>query len=250
VFGYTLCPDCRFELFFLLYGPPCTGKSTAVDTLRAMLGETNASGLILERLGGRFDLLIGKRANIVYDASEIDRTAEGTLKSLSSGEHQPVEEKYHQTVTMPLPAKHIFATNTLPRFHDTSGGIFRRIGMAPFDRPCPAEERDVGLKAALRAELPGILAWSIDGPRRLFTRGRFEAPAHVESLILGYRRDSNPVAIFIRDECEAAPRRSSRPAGPLWSGQGLGLPQRPPAAVLDAGCGSEPPKVLSSSFGT
>ena len=93
IFGYCLWPTCEYEKLFLLYGDAHTGKSTAAETLQAVLGADSVAALSLERLGGRFDLagLVGKLANISFDASEIYRAAEGTLKALASGEPDHAE---------------------------------------------------------------------------------------------------------------------------------------------------------------
>jgi P4 family phage/plasmid primase-like protien len=205
-FGYCLWPDCRFERFFIFYGDGDSGKSTAVETLSALLGEANISALTLDRLAGRFDLsgLVGKLANVVFDASEVGRTAEGTLKSLVSGEPVPVERKHGELSTLRLTAKHVISTNVLPRFHDRSNGIWRRVQLLPFEHVVPPDRRDPRLKEALRAELPAIAAWALAGLERLLRQGRFTRSEHADRLLAEYRRESDPVAQFLSESCAAA----------------------------------------------
>jgi P4 family phage/plasmid primase-like protien len=207
VFGYCLWPDCRFEKFFIFHGPGNTGKSTVVETLQAVLGEANVGAISLDRLGGRFDLsgLVGKMANIIFDASEIDRTAEGTLKALVSGEPVPVEQKHRAIQSLRLTAKHIIATNALPRFHDTSDGIWRRLVLLPFDNVCPVEERDPSLKGKLRGELAAIAGWALGGLARLLAQGQFTSFERGERLAAEYCRESNPVRLFLDGHCEPDP---------------------------------------------
>jgi putative DNA primase/helicase len=103
----------------------------------------------------------------------VDRAAEGTLKALVSGEPVTVEQKHCPVAAMRLTAKHLFVANSLPRFHDTSDGIWRRLTLIPFDRVCPPGRRDAGLKAKLRGELPGIAHWALQGLARLRSGGGF-----------------------------------------------------------------------------
>jgi putative DNA primase/helicase len=93
----------------------------------------------------------------------------------------------------------------LPRFHDTSDGIWRRLALVPFERVCPPEERDPELKARLRAELPGIAAWALQGLARLRHQERFTSFGRAQGLLAEYRQESNPVALFIAAECVPAP---------------------------------------------
>jgi putative DNA primase/helicase len=207
LFGYCLWPDCRFEKFVIFTGPGNSGKSTAAETLQALLGEGNTCALPLERFGDRFALpsLIAKLANIVFDASEIDRSAEGVLKAMVSGEPVTVEEKHHPVRTMRLTAKHLFVTNILPRFHDTSDGLWRRLLLIPFERVCPPEQRDPSLKGRLREELPAIAQWALRGLARLLHETTFTTFERGSRLVSECRHESNPVALFLASECVTEP---------------------------------------------
>jgi putative DNA primase/helicase len=206
-FGYCLWPTCLYERMFLFLGDGNTGKSTVVETLQGVLGESNVSSISLERLGGRFDLagLVGKLANIVFDAADADRAAEGTLKTLVSGEPVPVEDKHKPIRTMRLAAKHFIVANVLPRFHDTSDGMWRRLVLLPFARVCSLERRDPTLKARLRDELPGIAYWTLQGLSRLLSQGCFSIAERDQELVAAYRKESNPVAVFLDSCCQADP---------------------------------------------
>jgi P4 family phage/plasmid primase-like protien len=207
VFGYCLWPDCRYEKFFILHGQARTGKSTLVSLLEAMLGPRNVSAISLDRFGGRFDLsgLIGKMANIIFDASDVERAAEGTLKALVSSDPVPVEQKHMPIQTMRLTAKHILVTNVLPRLHDTSDGVWRRLILLPFSNVCPADKCDPSLKVRLRDELPAIAGWALRGLNRLLSQGGFTAFGRGEQLAADYRQESNPVALFLDDSYETDP---------------------------------------------
>jgi putative DNA primase/helicase len=125
------------------------------------------------------------------------------LKALVSGEPVAVEQKHQPLSTLRLAAKHIFVTNILPRFHDTTDGLWRRMSLMPFDNVRPAEQRDPALKIRLRAELPGIAHWALAGVARLLQQGVFTTSTSSEILAADYRRESNPAALFLAAECVA-----------------------------------------------
>jgi len=144
---------------------------------------------------------VGKLANIVLDTGEIEKSAEGLFKALVSGEPVPVEEKHLPVLTMRLAAKHIFVTNVLPRFHDTSNGMWRRLEIILFDRICPIEQRDPSLKFRLLAEMPAIIAWALRGLARLLRQGHFTAVERSREVLRNYREESNPVGLYLAAEC-------------------------------------------------
>jgi P4 family phage/plasmid primase-like protien len=207
LFGYCLLGDCRFEAFFLLYGEANTGKSTVAETLHGLLGAANVSALPLDRLGEPFALadLVGKLANVVFDGGDIRCEAEGTFKALVSGEPVEVNQKHRPVRTMRLTAKHVFLANVLPSFADSSSGIWRRLILVPFERVCPPDARDPRLKHTLRAELPGIVHWALEGLARLLRQGGFTRCPRGELLAAEHRTECNPVALFLEEECVPDP---------------------------------------------
>src|SRR5262249_35231330 len=149
--------------------------------------------------------LVGKLANVVFDAAEVDAAAEGHLKALVSGEPVVVEEKHRPVATARLTAKHVFLANALPRFRDTIGGVWRRLVLLPFERVCPPGRRHPGLTHGLRAELPAVTQWALRGLARLLQQGGFTALESGTRMAQEYRRESNPVALFLDAECVADP---------------------------------------------
>lgn len=212
IFGYCLWPDCRFDRFFIFYGDGATGKSTCAEVLYAILGQLNVCGVPLEQFGKQFGLasLVGKLANIVFDAAGIDHAGEGNLKAIISGEPVAVDRKHREMITQRVTAKILLVANGLPTFSDTSGGLWRRLQVLQFQHVVPAAERDVNLKLRLKGELSGILHWALQGLGRLLRQDGFTRYRPGEALLEQYRRNCNPVALFLDEECviDAAARES------------------------------------------
>lgn len=205
--GYCLSPHARQEAFFLLYGEGRTGKSTLLDVIQAMLGEALVSTLTLSQLGHRTlpIQLYGKLANISRDLSEIDNLEEGTLKAIVSGEPITVDRKYRDAISFSPKAKLIFATNTLPRFHDTSEGIWRRLNILPFTNRVTMADRDIYLfDRKLKPELPGIFLWAIKGLARLEAEGRFTVSDRAVEATEQHRRWCFPILSFLDESTEEA----------------------------------------------
>jgi phage/plasmid-associated DNA primase len=82
-------------------------------------------------------------------------------------------------------AQHIFACNELPSFiGGFDRGTYRRLLVIDFNRVIPVEEQVGELaKKILRHEMALVLAFSIDGAKRLLKNGKFtEPPSSIASL--------------------------------------------------------------------
>lgn len=210
-FGLCCVQDTSFENFMLIPGEGGTGKTLTCTVLRAMLGSAAISSVPLEAFNSSrtFPLAetVGKLANIAEEIGDIDKAAEGLLKQYVSGSLIQVERKHRDPFWLRPTARLTFATNVLPRFADRSNGVWRRMLILPFDQVVPAEKRDrrlIGVKFwEASGELPGILAWALEGLRRLRKRGRFEEPVECQKIREDYKRDSNPAATFLLDHCDS-----------------------------------------------
>jgi P4 family phage/plasmid primase-like protien len=202
MFGYCFFQDTRFERFFILQGQGNNGKSVVLSLLMELLGPANVSALSLDQLADpRLRLeLYQKLANICTDLPEMDRVEEGIIKRMTSGEPIIADRKYKEAVRFSPTAKIIFSTNPLPRFADTSLGIWRRMVLIPFNYVVPPSRVNPGLADELKAELPGIFLWAIQGALRLAQNGNFSSSAVCEEANRAYKMDCFPVYTFL-DEC-------------------------------------------------
>jgi putative DNA primase/helicase len=99
-------------------------------------------------------------------------------------------------------ARLILATNHEPRFADRSKGIWRRMMVIPFRVGIPIERQDKKLVQKLKAELPGIFNWSVDGLRALRHQGSFTVPAISQQLWAELKAQSNYTRQFLVETCE------------------------------------------------
>lgn len=210
-FGYNLLLGPQFEHFVLLVGQGANGKSVVCVVLKSLLGEKNYSAVSLEQFNPSRTFVVasmnGKLANIVEEISEVDKSAEGLLKNLTSNGVTMVERKNKDPFPMRKSPRLTFATNVLPKFADRTDGLWRRIVAIPFDKqildPEKQDTRLVNPKWWVDSgEINPVLIWAITGLRRLLKRKAFIKPKASKKAVKEYQEDSNPILIFLNENCK------------------------------------------------
>jgi putative DNA primase/helicase len=201
--GYVLMPTCRFEKALFMYGSGANGKSTVIKILEIITGKTNISHLTLEDLSNRFQIayLKGKMVNM---AAEVDTTARaGTevLKMAISGDTLEGDQKFGQRITFQSQVKFIFAMNSPPVIADKAHGFSRKVIVLNFARRFIPEEMDRNLINKLIAEKEGILAWMLDGAKRLIQNEGFIIGQGIEKATHSFMASMNPVLAFLEERC-------------------------------------------------
>jgi len=208
-FGYCLTPDTGFQKFLMLNGEGANGKSVICAVLAALLGIDNVATVPLELFGERFQLTttLGKLANISADVGEIDRAAEGQLKSFVSGDMMYFDRKGMPPLNAYPTARLVLATNNLPRFNDKSSGIWRRMILMPLTTVITEAEQVHGMDKPTwwkaQGELSGILNWALVGRDRLYSNNRFSKSEQGTKALEEYRVEVNPVRQFFDEELVA-----------------------------------------------
>jgi len=215
IFGYLLLPDTSQQKIFLFVGPKRSGKGTIDRTLRELIGRDNVCAPTLGALQGDFGMqpLLGKTAAIVGDARLSGRNDAATiaerLLSISGEDTQTINRKHLPMVTAQLPTRFLLLTNELPRFTDASATLPSRFVILKFTKSFFGRE-DHGLTEKLKAELPGILNWAIEGYKRLNDRGFFIQPATSDEAIEEMEELASPITAFLRERCEIEPGPQTR----------------------------------------
>lgn len=210
-FGYCLTRDTGFQRFLVLEGEGANGKSVVCAALIAMLGQGNCSSVPLEMFGERFPLIatLNKLANVAAEIGEIDKAAEGVLKSFVAGDQMMFERKYREPIMARPMAKLIFATNNRPKFSDKSSGLWRRMDVFPMRVTIPSQDRIRGMDKAEywveSGELPGMLLWAIRGLERLREAGDFTPSTVCSAALDDYRNSGNPSRVFVQDHVRFVP---------------------------------------------
>ena len=210
--GYVLSGRTDMQKMLLLIGPTRSGKGTIARLLVALIGRGHAAGPTLASLATNFGLspLLGKPLAIVSDARLGDTPAHTVVERLLciTGEDMlTVDRKFRDPWSGKLPTRFVILTNELPRFRDSSAAIANRMLILQMTRSFLGHE-DRTLDSRLRAELPSILKWALEGLDRLIAEDRFTVPAASEDAANLMADLASPVSAFVRDRCVRTPTAS------------------------------------------
>jgi putative DNA primase/helicase len=220
--GYALTGITNEQCFCFLYGSGANGKSTFLETLRALLGDyalstPSASLLSKERhdaIPNDIARLRGARLVTAVEMGEGKKLDEQLLKRLT-GQDAVTARFLRQEFFEFLPQfKLLVACNHLPSLDGSDPAIWRRIHCVPFAVTIPEHEQDKDLSAKLRQELPGILAWAVRGCMA-WQQGGLQPPGIVQRTTAAYRSDMDSVGRFL-EECCVRIDQASVKAGDLY----------------------------------
>ncbi|MGZ3236851.1 MAG: DNA primase family protein [Burkholderiaceae bacterium] len=208
--GYLLVADPRMQKMLILLGEGANGKSVLMDLVRGMIGEKNTASAMLDRLKLPYvrATMEGKLLNQSADLPKIGIVADGDMKAMISGDAIEVSPKFKPSYTIKPYVRLMVATNNLPSSKDTSEGYFRRLIILSFNRYFEEHERDPHLLQSLMAEMPGIIAWAVQGLYELREQGVFTIPASSIQAVQLYRDDISPVRMFADESLTPSPDRS------------------------------------------
>lgn len=207
--GYSITGDTREQVLHLCHGTGANGKSTLLDVLGHLVGEYGQQAdftTFLERRhdsGPRNDVarLAGARLVRSSEVGDHKKLNEGLVKSLTGGDTITARFLFSEDFEFVPQFKLWLAANHKPVIRGTDYAIWRRICLIPFEVTITPEQRDPKLPAKLRAELPGILSWAVEGCQMWLESG-LRPPERVLSATADYKTESDVIAAFIGDCCE------------------------------------------------
>lgn len=207
VLGYALTGDTSERCLFVLYGPTgANGKSTLLETWRALLGDyarqTETKTLMQsegERVRNDLARLQGARFVTAVESKQGHRWDAEVVKQLTGNDTITARYLFKEHFEYRPQYKIFLATNHKPTATGTDNAFMERVRIIPFNVRFEPHQRDKQLGGKLRAELSGILNWAIKGCLQWQAQGLGEPPA-VQEACAEYHRESDPVQRFL-DEC-------------------------------------------------
>ena len=213
VIGRALTGDVSEQEWYLMVGEGENGKSVVMETLARVMGEyahmmapESITMTGQPRKGHEASpdiaMLKGKRFVRVTETQEGARIDAARVKSLSGGDEQTARFLNKDLFTFRPTATIFIYTNHRPETRETTHAYWRRVRYVPFDlnlREHP-ERKDEHLMEKLLAELPGILAWCVQGCLA-WQREGLKPPKRVLEATEAYRADSDVLKDFIETHC-------------------------------------------------
>jgi putative DNA primase/helicase len=210
VVGYCITGSTQEHALFFLYGTGSNGKSTFLNAVTGALGDYYQAAPIetftqsnTERHPTDIAGLRGARLVTAIETDEGRRWAESRIKTLTGGD--PVSARFMRMDFFKyVPQfKLVFAGNHKPGLRSVDEAIRRRFNLIPFTVTIPPRERDKKLGDKLQCELPGILAWIIEGTAA-WRRFGLCPPRVVTDATAAYLEAEDAYAAWIDDCCERA----------------------------------------------
>jgi len=219
--GYSLTAFTQERALFFLHGTGRNGKTTFLETLQFLLGDyaeaAEFSSFLLQKHDNniRNDIAKLKGARFVssIETKEGARFDVSTVKQLTGGDTITARFLYGEFFNFRPVFKLWLAANHKPDIRDTTDSTWDRVKLVPFlvrfDRP------DLQLPKKLKAELPGILTWAVQGCLEWQKFGLGE-PSEVIEATNAYREEMDPLAGFLKECCILQPT-SETGANELYS---------------------------------
>lgn len=204
--GYCFFRRNELRKAFVLIGGTQNGKSTFLDLIAYILGDSNISSLDLKELDQRFKTaeLFGKLANIGDDIGDSFIADTATFKKLVSGDRLNVERKGQDPFDFNNYSKLIFSANNIPRIGSgqDSSAIMNRLIIIPFHAKFSKSDPDFDpfIKYKLRQEssIEYLIKLGLEGLNRVLTDG-FTISTQVEEELAEYELTNNPIIGFIEE---------------------------------------------------
>ena len=124
------------------------------------------------------------------------------FKKIVAGEPQSAERKFKDPFEFQPFAKILFSANDFIPTKDRTHGYYRRFDILKFNRIFNTEEQKPELLQELKEEVPGIFNWALEGLERLSQqKWIMTKSAYMENCHNEFKRATNPLQIFIEEEC-------------------------------------------------
>lgn len=211
--GYSLTGSTREQCFFVLHGSGANGKSTLLEAVRHLLADyaqrVPTETLMVKKYGGGIPNDVARlRGARFATASETElgrRLAESLVKELTGGDTIAARFLYGEYFEFVPQFKLWLSTNHKPQIRGTDDAIWRRVRLVPFGVTIPPAEQDRDLGEKLAAELPGILAWAVQGCLDWQRQG-LNPPREVIDATNAYRAEQDVIGGFLAQRCVQAVR--------------------------------------------
>ena len=205
--GYALTGDISEQAIFILYGTGSNGKSTMLNIFAALLNgyaQSTSSDTFMQKknesVNNDIARLKGARFVSAIEMEEGKRLAESLIKSMTGGDKLVTRFLYGEFFEYVPQFKVFLAVNHKPMIRDTTKSIWRRIKLMPFTNTFTEQERDKHFASKIMAsEMPGILAWAVQGCLLWQQEGIIE-PDVVATANRDYNEEMDSFSHFF-DEC-------------------------------------------------
>lgn len=205
--GYCFYRRNEMSKAFVLTGERANGKSTFLDMVKNLLGQSNFSALDLGELDERFSVatMSGKLANIGDDISDefLQGRTVATFKKIVSGNEVKAEFKGMDAFFFNPYVKLLFSANDIPKMKDKTGAVLRRLVIIPFNAKFSKDDPDYDPYIIWKLKDENVMKYliqiGIGGLRRVLENKSFTESVKVQRELEDYELQNNPILLFLQE---------------------------------------------------
>lgn len=204
--GVALVGEVRWHVLPVLVGVGANGKSTILEIVSKILGtyarqmpenfllDTNSQQHATEIANLR-----GVRFAVASETRPDGKFNESRIKMLTGGDTISARKMYKDFFDFKPSHTLFLAVNHLPSVRSGGSGFWRRLRKIDFSYQVPEALQKQGLADEIvAAEGGGVLAWMVEGARRVLAQGITE-PQSVKLATTEYRFEEDHLSKFIED---------------------------------------------------
>jgi putative DNA primase/helicase len=207
--GYMLTGTTREHAFLVPHGPGGNGKGVLMNTLASVMGDYATTAPMETFMASQHDRhptdLAGLRGArlVVAQETEAGRVlAEARIKALTGGDRIAARFMRGDFFEFTPVFKLVMVGNHRPVIRNPDDAMRRRLHLLPLTfKP---EKPDHTLPDQLKAEMPGILAWAVEGCLA-WQREGLGMPALVKAATDDYFAEQDLLGQWLAERCEVTP---------------------------------------------
>jgi putative DNA primase/helicase len=197
----------RHEKVLLLKGPGRSGKSTIAKIIEHLVPSDARSAVSPFKWDSEYYLanMAGKRLNVVGELPDDEAIPASHFKSVTGRDMLTGRHPTHRPFNFRNTAAHIFNANHYVFTKDHSEAFYARWILMDFRNSRLGTDETINVNLAeqiIRDELPAIMAWALQGAKRLQERGNFPTTKAHNRLMDQWRRRTSTLMEFLQDDDE------------------------------------------------
>ena len=205
--GYNFYRRNELGKAFIFTGDKSNGKSTFLDVMCHILGESNISVLDIKELSDRFStaMMFGKLGNIGDDIGDdfLQGNAVAVFKKIVTGNRVKAERKGQDPFEFNPYVKLTFSANDMPKMRDKTGAVIRRLVMIPcdarFTKDDPDYEPFIKYKLLEESCIEYFIKIGVEGLKRVLENNEFTTSDKCIEKLKDYEVENDNFLQFIND---------------------------------------------------
>ena len=203
--GYTFYRRNELRKAFVLVGDKANGKSTLLNMIINVLGQSNVSSLDLAELDSQYNTaeIFGRLANIGDDIKSGKIRSSAMFKKLVSGDRISARRIYESPFEFFNYSKFIFSSNDIPQMKDYTGAVMDRLIIIPFkatfNKNSPNYDPYIKYKLRSAECMEYLIQLGVKALKRVLENEAFTICDEVKKELDEYQLSANPILNFFME---------------------------------------------------